>query len=93
MTKQEAMVDGAQQNIWTDCDKARVSSNVSLVEGCSENVPGLFQPQSYHYTFSSHDSSSSVSSNASEEEDAGESGPGEQIQQPVTLQWTCFSCP
>ena len=27
-----------------------------------------------------------MSSNASEEEDAGESGPGEQIQQAVTLQ-------
>jgi len=32
-------------------------------------------------------------SSASDEEDAVESGPGEQIQQAVTLQWTRPSCP
>ena len=32
-------------------------------------------------------------SSASEEEDASESGPGEQTQQSVTLQWTPPSCP
>jgi len=32
-------------------------------------------------------------SNASDEGDAGESGPSEQTQQPVTLQWTRPSCP
>ena len=58
----------------------RVSSDISLVEGCSENVPGLSQPQLYHQIASSHEASISVSSSASEKEDAGESGPGEQIQ-------------
>ena len=52
-------------------------------------MPGLSQPQLYHQTASSHKSSSS----ASYEEDAGESGPGEQIQQAVTLQWIHPSCP
>ena len=39
------------------------------------------------------ESSSSILSIASDEEDASESGPGEQTQQPVTLQLTCPSCP
>ena len=55
-------------------------------------VPGVSQPQPYRQTASCHESSSSVSSSASDEDDAGESGPGEQTQQPVTLQWTCPSC-
>ena len=70
----------------TDSDEAGVSSHVSSVEGGTESVPGLSQPQLYHQTASSHVSSSSVSSSASDEEDAGERGPGEQIQQAVTLQ-------
>ena len=61
----------------------------SSVEGYSESVPGLSQPQPYHQTASSHESRTSVSSSASDEH-AGESGPGEQIQQPTM---TCFSCP
>ena len=77
----------------TDSDKARVSSDVSSVQGGSESVPRLSQPQSYRQTASCHDSSSSISSSASDEEDAGESGPGEQTQKPVTLQWTPPSCP
>jgi len=76
-----------------DIDKATVSSDVSSVEGGSESVPGLSQPQPYRQTASCHESSSSISSSASDKEDAGESGPGEQTQQPVTLQWTCPSCP
>jgi len=51
------------------------------------------QPQPYHQTARCHESSSSISSSASDEEDAGDSGPGERTQQPVTLQWTCSSCP
>ena len=77
----------------TDSDEAGVSSNVNSVEGDIENVLGLSQPQSYHQTASSHESSSSILSSASDEEDAGESGPVEQIQQAVTLQWTPPFCP
>jgi len=36
----------------TDSDEARVSSDVSSVEGGSESVPGLSQPQPYHQTAS-----------------------------------------
>ena len=77
----------------TDSDEARVSSDVISVEGGSESVPGLSQPQPYCQTASCHESNSSVSSSASDKEDAGESEPGEQTQQPVTLQRTCPSCP
>jgi len=77
----------------TDSDEASVSSDVSTVEGGSNSVPGLSQPQPCHQTASSHESSSSISSSVSDEEDAIESGPGEQIQQAVTLQWTRSSCP
>jgi len=56
-------------------------------------VPGLSQPQPSRQTANCHESSSSISSSASNEEDAGESGPGEQTQQPLTLQWTSPSCP
>jgi hypothetical protein len=31
-------------------------------------------------------------SSACDEENAGENGPGEQTQQPITLHWTCPSC-
>ena len=48
-------------------------------------MPGLSQPQPYRQTASCHESSSSISSSASDEEDAGESGPDEQTQQAVTL--------
>ena len=72
----------------TDSYEARASTDVSSVEGGSESVPGLLQPQPYHKTASSHESSSSISSSASDEEDADEIGPDEQSQQAVTLQWT-----
>jgi len=77
----------------TDSDEARLSSDVSSVQGRFESVPGLSQPQPYRQTTSSHESSSSISSSASNEEDAGENGPGEQTQQPITLQWTRPSFP
>jgi len=51
-------------------------------------VPGVSQPQQYCQQASCHESCSSVLSSASDEEDAGESGPGEWTQQAVTLQWT-----
>jgi len=76
----------------TDSDEARLSSDVSSVEGGFESVSGLSQPQPYLQTASSHESSSSISSSASDKEDAGENGPGEQTQQTITLQWTCPSC-
>jgi len=73
----------------TDSDEARLSSDVSSVagdvssvEGGTESVPGLSQPQPYRQTASFHESSSSISSSASDEGDAGESVPGEQTQQP-----------
>ena len=77
----------------TDSDEARVSGDISSVEGGSESVPGVSQPELYRQTASCHEYSSSVLSNASDKEDAGDSGPDEQTQQPVTLQWTCHSCP
>ena len=77
----------------TDSDEERVSSDVSSVEGGSESVPGLSQPQPYRQTASCHESSSSISFSASDEEDAGENGPGEQTQQPIILQWTRLSWP
>jgi len=73
----------------TDSEEARVSSDISSVEGGYESVSGLSQPQPYRQTASCHESSSSVSSSASDEE----GGPGEQTQQPLTLQWTPPSCP
>ena len=83
----------------TNSDEQRVSSNVSsvegdtnLVEGGAESVPGLSQPQPYYQTPSRHESTSSISSSASDEEDAGENGPGKQTQQPITLQLTRPSC-
>jgi len=56
-------------------------------------VPGLSEPQPYRQTASCDESSSSILSSASDKDDAGKNGPGEQTQQPVTLQWTCPSCP
>ena len=72
----------------SDRDKVGVSSDASSVEGGTGSVPGLSKPQPYHQTAISHESSSSILSSASDKEDASESGPGEQIQQAVTLQWT-----
>jgi len=96
-TMQEAMVAAAQRNIRlivdTNSDEARVSSNVSSVEGGSESVPGVSQPQLYRQTARCHESSSSILSNASDEEDAGDSEPDEQTQQPVILPLTRHSCP
>ena len=69
----------------TDSDEARVSSDVSSLEGGYESVPGVSQPQSYRQTASCLKSSSSISSSAFDEENAGESGP-------VTLQWKRPSC-
>ena len=77
----------------TDSDKVRVSSDVSSVQGGSESVPGVSQPQLYRQTASCYESNSSVLSSASDKEDARESGPGEQTQQAVTLQQTHPSCP
>ena len=73
----------------TDSDEVRISSDVISVEGGSENVPGLSQPQPYRQTVSCHESSSSIMSSAYDKEDAGESGPGEQfwILQKLSLCW------
>jgi len=83
----------------TDSDEERVSSDVSSIEGdiCldeggAESVPGLSQPLPYHQTASHHECSSSISSSATDEEDAGENVPGEQTQQPITLHRTRPSC-
>jgi hypothetical protein len=59
----------------TDSGEATVSSYVSSVEGGSESVPGVSHPQPYRQTASSHKSSSSISSSASDKENAVESGP------------------
>ena len=83
----------SELNVDTDSDEARVSSDISYSEGGCESVPGLSQPELYHKIASSHESNSSISSSASGEEDAGDSGTGEKIQQLVTLQWKCPSCP
>jgi len=56
-------------------------------------VPGVSQSELYRQTTSCHESSSSILSNASDKEDGGDSGPGEQTQQPVTLQWTRHTYP
>jgi hypothetical protein len=77
----------------TDMSRAAVSSDISSVEGVSANVPGLSHPQPYRQTASSHEYSSSISSSVPDEEDAVESGPGEQFQLAVTLRWTRPSCP
>jgi len=77
----------------TDSGDATVSSDASSVEGGLEGVPGVSHTQPYRQTASSPKSSSSISSSASDEGEAVESGPGEQTQQAVTLQWTRPSCP
>jgi hypothetical protein len=77
----------------TDSGEVSVSSDVSSVERGSEGVPGVSHLQPYRQTASSHLSSNSILSSASNEEEAVENGPGEQIQQAVTLQWTRPSCP
>jgi hypothetical protein len=70
----------------SDSNEASVSSDINLVEGCSDSVPGLSQHQPCHQTANSHESCSLISSSASDEEDDVESGPGEQIQQAAPLQ-------
>jgi hypothetical protein len=77
----------------TDSDEAEVYSHDSSVECDYDSAAGVSQPQLFQQTASCHESSSSVSSSASDEEDVDESGPGEQTEQPVTLQWTRSSCP
>jgi hypothetical protein len=44
----------------TESDKARMSSDISPVEGGSESVQGVSQPQLYRQTASCHKSTSSV---------------------------------
>ena len=77
----------------TDGGDVTVSSDTSSVEGDPEGVPGVSHTQPYRQTASSPKSSSSISSSASDEDEAVENGPGEQTQQAVTLQWTHPSCP
>ena len=48
----------------TDGDEARVSSEISSIEGVSKGAPGLSQPEQYQQTASCHKSGSSVSSPA-----------------------------
>jgi len=60
----------------TESDEARKSSNVISGEGSSESVPGVSQPQLYCQRASCHKSGSSISSSASDKDDADESGPG-----------------
>jgi len=69
------------------------ASDASSVEGGPECVPGVSHTQPYRQTASRPESSSSISSSASDEEEAVESVPGEQTQQAVNLQWTSPSCP
>ena len=77
----------------SDSVDATVSSDASSVDGGPEGVPGVSHTQPYRQTVSSPKPSSSISSSASDEDEAVESGPGEQTQQTVTLQWTRPSCP
>jgi hypothetical protein len=77
----------------TDSGDATVSSEASSVEGGPEGVLGVSHTQPYRQTASSPKSSSSISSSASDEDEDVESGPDEQTQQAVTLQWTRPSCP
>ena len=76
-----------------DSGDATVSSDSSSVEGGLEGVSGVSHTQPYCQTASSPKSSSSISSSASDEDEAVEIGPGEQTKQAVTLQWTRPSCP
>ena len=72
----------------TDSGDTTVSSDSSSVEGGLECVPGVSHAQTYRQTASSPKPSSSISSSASDEDEAVEIGPGEQTRQAVTLQWT-----
>jgi hypothetical protein len=76
----------------TDGGDAANSSDVSSV-GSAECVPGVSHLQTYRPIASRPESSRSISSSASDEDLAVESGPGEQIQQAATLQWTRPSFP
>ena len=77
----------------TDSGDATESSDASSVEGGLEGVPGVLHTQPYRQTASSPKSSSSISSSASDIDEAVEIGPGEQTRQAMTLQWTHPSCP
>jgi len=77
----------------TESDEARKSSNIISGEKSSESVPGVSQPQRHCQTASCHKSSSSIMSSASDKDNADDSGPREQTQQPVILQRTRPSCP
>ena len=74
----------------TDSVEARMSRDFSSVNGGSESMPGVSQPQPYSQT---------VMSPAVQFQpvplmrDAADSGPDKQIQQLVTLQLTQPSCP
>ena len=70
----------------TDSGNATLSSDTSSVEGGTEVVLGVSHTQPYRQTAISPKSSSSISSSASDEDEAVGSGPGEQTQQAVTLQ-------
>ena len=76
----------------TDNGGSTVSSDTSSVEEGLEGVPGVSHTEPYRQTASSPKSSSSISSSASDENGAVER-PGEQTQQPITLQLTRPSCP
>ena len=60
-----------------DSGDATVSSDASSVEGGPEGVPGVSHTQPYRQTASSPKSSSSISSSASDVDEAVEIGPGE----------------
>src|SRR5215510_15378388 len=77
----------------TDSGDATISSDASSDEGGPVAVPGVSHTQPYRQTARSPQSSSSISSSASDEDEAVESGPGKQFQKAVTLQWTRPSCP
>jgi len=77
----------------TDSGDATLSSDSSSVEGGLEGVPGVSHTQPYRQTACSPKSSSSISSSASDEDEAVEIGPGELTRQAVTLQWSRPSCP
>ena len=58
-----------------------------------EDEPGVSHLQPVRPTYRGHASSSSFSSNASDEEEIFQSGPGQQVQTQSTSQWTRLSGP
>ena len=71
--------------LFLDTDDATVSRDASSVEEGPVGVPGVSHIQPYRQTASSPKSSSSISSSASDVDEAVEIGPGEQTRQAVTL--------